>query len=141
MNRQGMAHGIVFVLIIIVGFGFALGWPQYAKHKEITHAKEALEMACRLAQAQKDYAAEHDGRYAQSWTDFGLPLTCQQVTKEGVNTLECAYYDFYLQDGLIYARHNNIAKWLTVDVASGKADCSHETRSVAGAKICEKLDL
>ncbi len=141
MNQKGMVHGIVFVLVIIVGFGFALGWPQYAKHKEISHAKEALAMAQKLAQAQKDYAPQHEGQYASSWTDFGLPLTCPEVTKEGVNVLECEYYSFYTQDGQVYARHNNIAKWLTVDIATGKADCSHETESVAGAKICEKLGL
>lgn len=141
MNQKGMVHGIVFVLVIVVGFGFALGWPQYAKYKEVSHAKEALSMARNLAQAQQTYAAEHDGQYTQDWTAFGLPLTCPQVTKEGVNTLECEYYDFYMQDGQIYARHKQIAKWLTVDIASGKADCSHETKSVAGAKICEKLSL
>lgn len=139
MNHKGMVHSVVFILVIIIGFGFALGWPQYAKYREVSRAKEALAQAVRLGEAQKEYAASHEGEYAGNWEDFALPLTCPQVVRDGVYILECPHYHFYLQEGKIYARHNDIAKWFTYDITTGDVDCAHETQSVAGSKICEKV--
>lgn len=140
-SKAGFAHTVVFVLVIVFGFGVALAWPQFAKHREISRAKDALFSAARLAEVQRNYAKEHGGEYAADWLAFGLPLTCPQVTKDGVNVLECEHYDFFVQDGQIVARHKNFAKWFTYDITTGKADCSHEEDSVAGAHICDRVAL
>ena len=133
LGQRGSIHTIVFGLVLLFGFVAALGWPQYAKHREISRAKEALSSARNMAQAQ--------GTYAADWAAIGLPLTCPQVTQNGVNVLECEFYDFYMQDGRVYAKHKNIAKWLTVDVATGQADCSHEEKSIAGSHICARVGV
>ncbi len=141
LGQRGSIHTIVFGLVLFFGFVAALGWPQYAKYREISRAKDALEAARNMAQAQSAYAAKHDGKYAEDWTSLGLPLTCPQVTQDGVNKLECEFYDFYQQDGKIYAKHKHIAKWLTVDATTGQADCSHEEKSIAGSHICARLGV
>ena len=141
LGQRGSIHTIVFGLVLLFGFVAALGWPQYAKHREIFRAKEALSSARNMAQAQSTYATTHNGQYAADWAAIGLPLTCPQVTQNGVNVLECEFYDFYMQDGKVYAKHKNIAKWLTVDVATGQADCSHEEKSIAGSHICARVGV
>lgn len=135
-SRRGSVHSVVFALVIICGFGLALGWPQYSKYREVSRAREALVDAAHLAYEQQAYADNHGGRYAQDWTALGLPLTCAQVTKDGVNVLECDHYEFFMQEGKVVARHRRFPSWFTYDPVSQKADCSHEDASLAGAHLC-----
>ena len=39
MGRNGSIHTIVLVLVMLIGFGAALGWPQYEKHRTIAAAR------------------------------------------------------------------------------------------------------
>lgn len=135
-SQRGSVHTLVFALVIICGFGLALGWPQYAKQREIARAKEALVDAAHVAHIQQAYADEHNGVYAQDWTELGLPLSCPQVTKDGVNVLECEHYEFFMQNGQVVARHRHFPSWFTYDPKTGRADCSHEDASLAGAHLC-----
>lgn len=137
-SQRGSVHVFVFVLVILCGFGLALGWPQYSKYREIARAKDALVTAAHLGHLQYAYAQEHNGQYQQSWSAFGLPLTCPEITKDGVNVLECEHYDFFMKDGTVVARHRRFPSWFTYNPATEKADCSHEDASLAGAHLCDK---
>ena len=52
---RGSIHTIVLVLVVIVGFGIALGWPQYKKHQMIGIAQQALDLGKALAFAEATY--------------------------------------------------------------------------------------
>ena len=73
LGQRGSIHTIVFGLVLLFGFVAALGWPQYAKHREISRAKEALFSARNMAQAQSTYAAAHNGQYAGLCLWFPCP--------------------------------------------------------------------
>lgn len=52
MGRNGSIHTIVLVLVMLIGFGAALGWPQYEKHRTIAAAQKALDIGKSLAFAE-----------------------------------------------------------------------------------------
>ncbi len=140
-EKKGSVHTIVFALVILVGFGIALGWPQYKKHQTITHAQEALELGKALAFAESSYKSVR-GKYTPNFAELNLALPCPMEMNNGKPEMVCSEYVFHLEEGhLLRIQHKGLPKWFDLDIENGTVDCSHEDGSIAGSHICNRVNL
>lgn len=141
LGQRGSIHTIVLGLVIIVGFGIALGWPQYQKHKTVASAQRALDLGKALAFAEATYKTQH-GAYTPDFVQLGLALPCPVVRDGDKIEMECSDYVYRLEEGgVLRVQHKGLPKWFDLDLAKGSVDCSHEDGSIAGSHICSRVDL
>ena len=125
MGRNGSIHTIVLVLVMLIGFGAALGWPQYEKHRTIAAAQKALDIGKSLAFAEASYK-EHYKAYTPDFELLGADLPCPVERAER---------------NLVRVAHKNYPKWFDINIDQGSIDCSHEEGSLVGQHICDRVNL
>ena len=141
MGRNGSIHTIVLVLVMLIGFGAALGWPQYEKHRTIAAAQKALDIGKSLAFAEASYK-EHYKAYTPDFELLGADLPCPVERADGKTEMVCSNYTFSLAEGnLVRVAHKNYPKWFDINIDQGSIDCSHEEGSLVGQHICDRVNL
>lgn len=140
-GQRGSIHTIVLVLVVIVGFGIALGWPQYKKHQMIGIAQQALDLGKALAFAEATYKNQY-GAYTPDFAKLDLNLPCPVQRADGKIEMVCSHYVYRLEENhVLRVQHKGLPKWFDLNIAEGSVDCSHEDSSVAGSHICSRVDL
>ena len=138
LSKRGSMHTFMFALIILFGFGLALGLPQYQKHKNISEGRTALNRGGALAQAA--YKQAH-GSYTQDFSRLDLPEELAYCTlQEAGKALLCGEYLFTQEGGVLKASHVRFPKWLEFYLDEGRVDCAHAGDSDAGRHICEGIN-
>lgn len=141
VEQRGSIHTIVLILVVIVGFGLALGWPQYKKHQTLAKAQRALELGKALAFAEATYKTQH-GAYTPDFARLDFELPCPVQREDGKIEMVCSDYVYRLEEGnILRVQHKGVPKWFDLDLEKGSVDCSHEEGSIAGSHICERVDL
>lgn len=136
LSKRGSMHTFMFALIILFGFGLALGLPQYQKHKNITEGRQALNRGGALSFAQASYKQVH-GSYTQDFSQLNLPEEVSSCTmEEEGRALLCGEYRFTQEGGVLKAAHVRFPKWFEFDLDEGRVDCTHAGDSDAGRHIC-----
>lgn len=140
-GQRGSIHTIVLILVVLVGFGAALGWPQYKKYQTIRTAQQALEQGKALAFAEASYKTRY-GKYTADFAKLDVQLPCP-VERDGEKIeMVCPDYVYRLEEGnILRVAHKGLPKWFDLDLEKGSVDCSHEDGSVAGSHICSRVDL
>lgn len=140
LSNRGSMHTFMFALIILFGFGLALGLPQYQKHKNIAEGRRALNTGGAVAFAQSSYKQAH-GAYTQDFSRLNLPeeLASCTLQNEG-NALLCGEYLFTQEAGVLKASHVRFPKWLEFNLDEGSVDCSHAGDSEAGRHLCSSIN-
>lgn len=140
-GQRGSIHMIVLILVMIVGFGLALGWPQYKKHQTLAIAQDALDLGKALAFAEATYKTQH-GEYTPDFAKLDFALPCP-VERDGEKIeMVCQQYVYRLEEGnILRVAHKGLPKWFDLDLEKGSVDCSHEEGSIAGSHICGQVDL
>lgn len=140
-GQRGSIHTIVLILVMIVGFGLALGWPQYKKHQTLAIAQDALDLGKALAFAEATYKTQH-GEYTPDFAKLDFALPCPVERGEGKIEMVCNHYVYRLEEnGILRVQHKGLPKWFDLHLAEGSVDCSHEEGSIAGSHICSRVDL
>lgn len=140
-GQRGSIHTIVLGLVIVVGFGIALGWPQYKKHQTVASAQRALDLGKALAFAEAAYK-EQNGGYTPDFARLGVALPCPLVREGGKIEMTCGDYVYRLEEGgVLRVQHKGLPKWFDLNLEEGSVDCSHEDGSIAGSHICARVDL
>ena len=141
VEQRGSIHTIVLILVVLVGFGAALGWPQYKKHQTIRVAKHALELGKEIAFAEATYKTKY-GAYTPDFTQLNVTLPCPVEKSEGQTEMVCPHYVYRLVEGnILRVKHVNLPKWFDLNLDEGSVDCSHEESSIAGSHICGRVDV
>ncbi len=141
MNKSGVLHKLMLVLILLVGFGVALVWPTLQKKLDVHYARQAAQIGRQLAQAEQTFQ-QRNGFYTADFGQLGLDLPCPAAVKDGQTVLHCRHYDFMLEQAdVIRVSSTKYPKWFTVSLADGSITCGHEDGSLAGARICAQVDL
>ncbi len=141
LGQRGSIHTIVLILVVIVGFGIALGLPQYKKHQTLRLAEQALNLGKAVAFAEETYRTQH-GAYTPDFAKLDFALPCP-VERDG-NRIEmvCKHYVYRLEEnGILRVQHKGLPKWFELNLAEGSVDCSHEDGSIAGSHICSRIEL
>lgn len=139
-SKRGSMHTLMFALIILFGFGLALGLPQYKKYKNISEGRAALNRGSALAFSQAAYKQAH-GAYAEKFSQLDLPEELVSCTlQEQGNTLLCGEYLFAQEAGVLKASHVRFPKWLEFHLDEGYIDCSHADDSEAGRHLCAGIN-
>lgn len=139
LSSRGSMHTFMFVLIVLFGFGLALGLPQYQKHKNIAEGRQALNRGGALSFAQSAYKQAH-GSYTQDFSRLDLPEELSSCTlQEEGKALLCGEYLFTQEAGILKASHTRFPKWLEFNLDEGGVDCSHAGDSDAGRHICSGI--
>lgn len=140
-GQRGSIHTIVLGLVIVVGFGIALGWPQYKKHQTVASAQRALDLGKSLAFAEAVYKTQNGG-YTPDFARLNVELPCPVVREGDKIEMACAEYVYRLEEGnILRVQHKGLPKWFDLDLEKGSVDCSHEDGSIAGSHICARVDL
>ncbi len=140
-GQRGSIHTIVLVLVVIVGFAIALGWPQYKKHQTLRVAQRALDLGKALAYAESTYKTQH-GSYTPDFAKLDFALPCPLERAGDKIEMVCSAYVYRLEEnGVLRVRHKGLPKWFDLNLAEGSVDCSHEDGSIAGSHICNRVDL
>lgn len=140
LSNRGSMHTLMFALIILFGFGLALGLPQYKKHKNIAEGRAALNRGGALAFSQAAYKQAH-GEYTEDLSQLALPEELVACTlQEQGKALLCGEYLFIQQAGMLKASHVRFPKWLEFNLDEGSVDCSHAGDSEAGRHICAGIN-
>lgn len=147
MNIHNILHKLVVGIVMLIGFGIALGWPQYKKHQTIKQARHALDFGREIAYQESAYKAQ-TGHYEPDFSKLELSKNCPVVSKEGDGStsdrveIKCAPYVFYLKDGhIVRVEHPGMPEWFELDIDAGTVSCSYEENSWAGAHICDRMDV
>ena len=147
MNIHNIVHKLVVGVVMLIGFGIALGWPQYRKHQTIKQAQHALDFGREIAYQEAVYKAQ-TGHYQPDFSKLELSLNCPAVVKDGAEEtfgryeINCPPYVFYLKDGhIVRVDHPDMPEWFELDIDSGTVSCSYEKDSWAGAHICDRMDV
>ncbi len=139
-SKRGSMHTFMFALIILFGFGLALGLPQYKKYKNISEGRAALNRGGALAFSQAAYKQAH-GAYAEDLSRLDLPRELASCTlQEEGKVLLCGEYLFAQEAGVLKASHVRFPKWLEFHLDEGRVDCSHAQDSEAGRQICAGIN-
>ena len=140
-GQRGSIHTIVLVLVVIVGFGIALGWPQYKKHQTLQTAQQALELGKALAFAESSYKMRY-GKYTPDFAKLDMQLPCPVERSGDKIEMVCQQYVYRLEEGkILRVAHKGLPKWFDLNIEEGSVDCSHEDGSIAGSHICSRVDL
>lgn len=141
MNNSGILHKIMLFVILVIGFGVALVWPQVQKKIDIHYARQAAQTGKELAKAEQAFYAKN-GFYTADFEQLGIALPCPATVKDNRSILHCPHYDFVLEEAsLIRVSNTKYPKWFTVSLEDGSIDCQHEDDSLVGARICAKVNL
>ena len=147
MNFHNILHKLVVGIVMLIGFGIALSWPQYKKHQTITQAQHALDFGREIAYQESVYKAQ-TGRYEPDFSKLDLSKNCASVIKDGVDEnssryeINCPPYVFYLKGGhIVRVDHPGMPEWFELDIDAGTVTCSHEENSWAGEHICDRMDV
>lgn len=139
-SKRGSMHTFMFALIILCGFGLALGLPQYKKHKNIAQGRAALNHGGALAFSQAAYKQAH-GAYTEDFSQLDLPEELVACTlQEQGKALLCGEYLFAQEAGVLRATHVRFPKWLEFNLDEGSIDCSHAGDSEAGRHLCAGIN-
>ena len=140
-EQRGSIHTIVLILVVIVGFGIALGWPQYKKHQTLQTAQRALDLGKALAFAEATYKAKY-GNYTPDFAKLDFALPCPLEREGSQIEMVCKEYVYRLEgDDILRVQHKGFPKWFDLNLTEGSVDCSHEDGSIAGSHICSRVDL
>jgi len=144
MNFHNILHKMVVGVVMLVGFGIALGWPQYKKHQTIVKAQQALDFGREIAYQQAVYKDQH-GHYEPDFTKLQLSHVCPAAVRDGETAhfeIKCDPYVFYLKDGhIVRIDHPDMPEWFELDIDGGTVSCSYEENSWAGEHICDRMDV
>lgn len=141
MNIHNILHKLVVAVVMLIGFGIALGWPQYKKHQTISQARHALDLGREMAYQESVYKTSH-GQYQPDFTQLQLSVSCPVTTVQEKPAMKCGDYVFYLQNGhIVRVDHENMPEWFELDIDGGTVRCSYEENSWAGKHICDRMDV
>jgi len=141
MNFHNIVHKLVVSLVLLLGFGIALGWPQYKKHKNIVRAQQALDLGREIAYEESEYK-RRTGRTLDDFTKLNLSTKCPFKQNNGRTEMTCDPYVYWLKDGhIVRVDNTQLPEWFELDINAGTVDCSYEEGSWAGEHICDRMDL
>lgn len=141
MNKSGVLHKLMLFLILVVGFGVALVWPQVQKQIDIHYARQAAQTGRQLAKAEQAFYAKN-GFYTADFEQLQMTLPCPVAVKDNRSLLHCPHYDFVLEEASVLRVSNTkYPKWFEVSLEDGSIVCRHEEESLVGARICSKVNL
>lgn len=141
MNIHNILHKLVVGLVLFMGFGIALGWPQYKKHQNIVRAQQALDLGREIAFEESEYK-KRVGRVVEDFTKLDLSVKCAAQESNGRKEMTCPPYVYWLKDGhIVRVDHTELPEWFELDIDAGTVDCSYEEGSWAGEHICDRMDL
>ena len=137
-SKFGSIYRVILACLIACAFVFALSWPQYTKHRNATHARQAAELARALAFAQESYRASH-GAYTPDFRQLEVTLSCPMAQGKTGLVLDCHDYTYRLENGIIWVEHKTLPVWLEVDIANGAVQCKYKAEDWAGQELCGRL--
>ena len=128
MNIHNILHKLVVGIVMIIGFGIALGWPQYKKHKTITQAQHAMDLGREIAYKESAYKMQ-TGRYEPDFSKLDLSRDCPAAVEDDAEgnaryEITCPPYVFYLKDGhIVRVDHPDMPEWFELDIDGGTVSC------------------
>lgn len=141
MNKNGILHKLMLVVILIAGFGLAFALPPLRRNADNRHAKEALATMQSLAQQEQLFYEQH-GFYTADMRDLYTPKSCHPEVKEGHSVLACAGYDISLEEAhVLRASSTKYPQWFTRSVEASRTDCEFDTQSPVGERLCAAVHL
>ena len=140
MNKQGILHKMMLLVILIAGFGLALTLPAYKRHQDRRHARQVVQVLRQLAEQERVFYREHGFYRADLATlDAG---SCKPLTKGGSSGLHCVGYDVELEDArFLRARSIKYPQWFTLAVEKDTVHCEYEVASPVGEQLCAAAHL
>ena len=129
-------HRFMLIVILFAGFGLGLGLPWLHRHTDENHAREALQTARTLAQAEQTFF-EKNGYYTADFVSL-LPQTkCTETVIDGQSALACPGYTFQLKEAQqLWVQSIKYPQWFTVSLDKGSVTCQFEEGSFVGPKLC-----
>lgn len=141
MNIHNILHKLVVGVVLFMGFGIALGWPQYKKHKNIVRAQQALDLGREIAFEESKYKTRV-GHALEDFTKLDLSAKCASQENNGRLEMTCDPYVYWLKDGhIVRVDNTQLPEWFELDIDAGTVDCSYTEGSWAGEHICDRMDL
>ena len=138
-SKQGSIYRVILAIIIGFAFCFALGWPQYAKHRNAAELSRAADVGRSLAFAEESYKQLHQ-HYTPQFQDLDLSLPCPMVTGEQGPVMQCPHYTYQLAaDRIIFIEHTNLPVWLQIDIENGSVACMYRPDDWAGEDLCSRM--
>ncbi len=137
-QQQGSVYRVILGCFIGVAFIFALAWPQYSKHRNRVHLKQAVQQAKALAFAEQSYFQQH-GSFTSRLQDLGIAFDCPLVHAEQGAVLDCQEYTYHLDGQIVRATHKHLPVWVEVTFPQGQATCHYAKQDWAGQDLCRRL--
>lgn len=138
--RRGSVYRVVLAIFIGLAFLFALTWPQYTKHRNVNHARQAGEVARALAFAEETYKQQY-GSYTPQFQLLEITAHCPLLQTADGPVLDCTEYTYQLQaNQKIRATHKHLPVWLEVTLPGEELSCQHAPGDWAGADLCGRLN-
>ncbi len=139
-KKRGSVSRIVLAVFILVAFCFALVWPQYAKHRNVSRLRHAADLGRALAFAESSYRQQH-GEYTAQFGKLDLELKCPLMATPTIPVLDCPDYTFLLEaQGVIKASHKRLPVWLEVYIEQGEVKCLFDPAyENVGQMLCSRL--
>ena len=136
MNKRGILHKLMLLVILGLGFGLALTLPAFKRHQDHVHARQALQVVKQISQAERDFYARN-GFYTTDFTQLVNVKHCHETVENGESILACAGYKVGLK-GAHILRASNIKypQWFEVDLDGGEPVCGYEEEAIVGQRLC-----
>ena len=141
MNKKGILHKLMLVVILIAGFGLALTLPAWKRHQDQHHARQALQILQQLAEEERGFYAQH-GFYTADLASLPAASSCKQIQEEGREILRCGSYDINLEQAhLLRARSIKYPQWFSFEIEERTPRCQYDASSVVGEHLCAVVHL
>ena len=141
MNKRGILHKLMLLIILVLGFGLALALPAFKRHQDIKHAHHALAVVQQIAAAEKAFYSKN-GFYTADFSSLVQSKHCASAVKDGNNVLACSGYDIGLEDAnTLRATSTKYAQWFAVNLENGTPVCEYEEGALVGEHLCRAVNL
>lgn len=137
-NQRGSIYRLILGCLIGVAFLFALAWPQYTKHRNVVHLKQAAQWVKALAFAEQSYYQQH-GIFTPKLRELEISLDCPLSYTENGPVFDCLEYVYSVEGQTIRAAHKHLPVWLEMTLPQGDISCQYPENDWAGQDLCRRL--
>ena len=139
MNKRGILHKMMLLVILFAGFGLALTLPAWKRYTDVRHERQALKTGYALAEAEKLFFANH-GVYTDDFWQLGVPSTCHSVLKEGHRIWHCPGYEIDMHDNqALWVSSTKYPQRFLFPLDQGPVSCEYEEGSLVGERLCQAV--
>lgn len=141
MNTHGLLHKIMLVVILALGFGLALVLPSVRRGADEQHARQALQTARALSQAEQTFFAQN-GFYTADFDRMVPHSGCRASVRQERSFWACPGYDIALEEAhILHVQSTKYPQWFDLPLEGGGAVCGYEDGSPVGERLCAVVNL